>query len=163
LKEWKRLGIGFSRGDTHPQFLAFPCPSDGDPINLSKAIVLPLRGNRWPDVLRCFAESDDGRTARKVDLIYRLGYEKVPLGDQNEAEARAAGLKVEPSVSGRKLSSAMSDLKRKFKGIIQCDDFEAWEPEKKKYKAFFTVGFLSPPSQDGKVRFRQDLSTRNVE
>ena len=68
--------------------------------------MLPLKGKRWTKVLPCFADSDEGTTATKGDLLFVLGYGKKKMlpsfaesddGNahkvSNEEAALAAGLK----------------------------------------------------------------------
>jgi hypothetical protein len=150
LESWDQLGIGI----TEKGYMGFtPCPDTGATVSLNQGVPLDLKGRRWREVLRCLAESDDGRTARQSELLTRLGY--IPQGRLSENQARHdEQLQVVIRRASRKLTSAMADLGKQLREIISAPGkrvFSAGESVKS-YTALFTTRVLLK-GEDGTFRF----------
>jgi hypothetical protein len=153
VAHWDDLGIGI--GDDG--YWAFsPCPEFGAKVAISKAKKLPLKGQRWLDVLQWFARSEDGRTAKRSDLVVALGYLLGGKISKQSAEYDD-GLHEQKKAAIEKLTNAMSDLGRKLRELIATEDktkvFQV-SPHKDNYIAAFTVRCLWHDDQ-GRLRFGQ--------
>ena len=96
-------------------FAYTPRPEIGQPVSGRKCKKLNLPGERWDKVLRLMAESPDGRTATKADLITSLGYMKTKPGCDllpSEQARHEEKLREEASKALKKLSDTMADLSR---------------------------------------------------
>jgi hypothetical protein len=149
-ESWDRLGIGIA----DKGYLGFTsCPDTGAIVFLSQGVPLPLKGKRWPVVLGCFARSEDGRTARKADLLTDLGYIRIGKLSNNQAlyEERLREMKR----ASRQLTSAMADLGQQLDKIIsaprQQPVFTAGVAVES-YTALFTTRVLQK-GEDGTFRF----------
>jgi hypothetical protein len=132
---WADLGIGIDVG----QHWAFsPCPTLGQSV--VKSVPLPLRSRQLRAVLGCFAESADGRSARKAELVTRLGF--AVAGHLPAQDARAQGLPVRGLL--KKLADAMADFTRQLRALIEVRTpgpaFESTSDTS--YQAAFTVRYL---------------------
>ena len=140
VKRWNDMGLGI--GDE--KYVAIsPCPEFGAIVTQARAIELPLKGQRWRDVLHWFAESEDGRTVKRSDLVYALGYalrqdvsKKTKNRKRDEIEEQKEGI--------RKLTSTMADLSREIRKLVATEDtttvFEV--VSRKHYVAAFTIRAL---------------------
>jgi hypothetical protein len=117
LESWDQLGIGITEKGGYMAFMPFP--DTGAIVSLSQGVPLPLKGKkRWRVVLDCFARSEDGRTARKSDLLTGLGY--IQRGKISENQARYEERLHEVKRASGKLTSAMADLGRRLREIISA-------------------------------------------
>jgi hypothetical protein len=151
LESWDQLGIGIA-GKGYRAFT--PCPATGATVSLCQSVPLPLKGKkRWRAVLDCFARSEDGRTARKSDLLTDLGY--IQKGKISENQARYEERLHEVKRASEKLTSAMADLGRQLRQIISAPGqqpvFTAGMAVES-YTAPFTTRFILPVD-DGTFRF----------
>jgi hypothetical protein len=142
IDRWSSLGIGISEESC---YLALsPCPANGEPVRVTEAVQLELRGKRWLKVLQLLARSPDGRTARMSDLVTDLGYFKNVGRRISEEQAEYdEGLKREAKSARGALRSAMADLGRELRQLIATEDTTTvFEMSGENYQAAFTVGFL---------------------
>jgi hypothetical protein len=155
------LGIGIDKDGSYLAFL--PCPEFGAQVAITSATKLNLKGERWPKVLELLANSEDGRTAKKSDLIYYLRYfrggtprEIFQSGShESHDEKQARYEKLEKAKESlRKLTDTMADLGRLLKKQVATDDntipFESVSTEH--YRAAFTTRYLFRDNE-GRRRF----------
>jgi hypothetical protein len=151
----KDLGIGF---DEVCYWAFSPCPTTGEIVRLTSDHSLRLPGKRWPAVLQCFARSDDGKTARKSELITVLGLQK--RGKYSTTQTQADRLTQHSGRAPRTLSSTMAYLGRKLRKALRAEGgltvFDGQE-NSDYYHAFFTCrGLLR--GEDGAYRFGSPAS-----
>ena len=110
IDRWSDLAIAIAGRTT---FYAFTtCPNFGQKVERGQATTLSLEGDYWKPLLDCLAESEDGRTVSKGDLMIALRL-LVP-GELSEEAARSGDdLYDQVRVPGEKLRKTMSDLGRR--------------------------------------------------
>ena len=125
------------------------------PFVLGKATELHLPGNHWEELLRLFADSEDGRTALKKDLLEKWKY--VDRSPKEEEFAEFAANKEKMTImkdATRKLSVATGDFSRKLREqICAMDDEKGLNPpisakKEKTVRASFTVVVLLRNQED---------------
>jgi hypothetical protein len=146
------LGIGF---DEQGYWAFSPCPGTGEVVRKESGLPLPLPGDRWQEVLQCFADSPDGRTVRKADLITAL--KVMPQGSVPLEHVQPDGLKQMAGPARRDLSSTLADLGRILRATLHVTGrltvFDG-RKEGDLYHALFTCRALLL-GQDGQYRFGQ--------
>jgi hypothetical protein len=149
-ESWDQLGIGI----TATGYRAFtPCPATGATVSLCQGVPLHLKGKkRWREVLGCFAQSEDGRTARRSDLRTRLGYtRKGTISDSQAQHENLHGSK--PALTT--LKDTMADLGRQLRKIfsdLPKQPVFTVDGSGENYTAPFTTRYLLNAA-DGKYRF----------
>jgi hypothetical protein len=117
VDRYRDIGIGIHKGNF---YLFKSCPMAGEEVVLRNGEPLDLRGKgRWPIILDIFAQSADGRTARKSELIDVLGYKKaVGIPQDRESAAKEAGLRKKVEQAKTNLRKTMADLGRRFRELV---------------------------------------------
>ena len=116
VERYSDIGIGIHNEEF---YLFVRCPAIGETVRLRDGKKLDLRGKRWRIVLNVFAQSTDGKTTRKSDLIERLGYKQsVGIPETWECAVQDAELTEKAGRLLRVLSKTMADLGRKFRDLV---------------------------------------------
>jgi hypothetical protein len=111
-----------------------------------QATRLSLEGDYWKPLLDCLAESEDGKTVSKGDLMIALKL-LVP-GELSEEAARSGDdLYDQLRVPAEKLRNTMSDLGRRLRDMVETNDkaetFKSTRNGPKgDYRAVFTTRYL---------------------
>lgn len=124
VKRWSDLAIGI---DEEWRYWAIsPAPDFGAVFKLSEAVELKLPGGRWKEVLKSLAESDTGDRVRRADLLSRLGFFVPGAPAERDGRARPGaveaanieGMTVRQTTALKRLTDALSDLRRDIGGFI---------------------------------------------
>jgi hypothetical protein len=174
IDRWTDLAVGvYEKGF----FGLSPRPDAGDVFAITKAHKLPLKGKRWPRVLKLFAESEYGTTARKDSLLFELDY--LRFGKKRMTEALDGDEEGPPQYDDEgpprthftqaryddplrefrphltRLTNTMADLGRELRKVISCPQpGPVFEAEHSEYRATFTTGHLIKDRR-GRLRFRR--------
>ena len=107
IDQWKQLGIGIDEDWTY--WAVTPCPKPGDVFPKESAVKLELPGRRWEELLDLLATSENGNTARKVEVLRKFGYLRGgKISREHVEDAKMKELKTQPKL----LRTAMADLGR---------------------------------------------------
>ena len=128
---------------------------------LEKAIELILPGNQWKELLALLADSEDGKSAQKKDLLVKFKYLKeVPREGEFEDYLDQADRMGPIKKATNSLPSAIGNLTRRLREQVQAGDDVKREnlpmsaKPAKTVEALFTTGYLFH-HQDGKLHFRE--------
>jgi hypothetical protein len=115
VERWSDLAIGI--GEDGSYLAVTPCPECGEVFPKEKAAELDLSGKRWKSLLDLLAQSEDGRQARKTDLMVSFGYRKShdrPEGSLRDLTDNKYLMKTLKTARGR-LTTGIADLARKLR------------------------------------------------
>jgi len=102
VKQWSELAIGI---DEHKYYWALtPAPAVGGVLQKGSAIQLPLRGGRWPAVMKALADSPHPGKARRFDVLRELGLLPPPGTSRRNSQhlARVQALDVAIAIAALK-------------------------------------------------------------
>ena len=118
---WSDIALGIN--EYHEFFIFSPAPSVGALVRLKKGFnaTRRLRGKAKPAektiaVLKVFADSPDGRTASRPNLVRVLNY--APTGNFSKEEAFSQDLKSEGRKALDRLRSFMAGLSETFRTLV---------------------------------------------
>jgi hypothetical protein len=156
VAKWADLGIGIRITDDWKFYAFSPVPAHGERVKLKDATLLPLAGERWKAVLGCFADSHNGRTAAKKELVQRLGYHK--KGDITEAQAAFdEGLVNKAKKARDKLRVTMAELAFDLRKVVTTTSTSKAKVHRSNgndYVAAYAVRNLIN-DEDGRITFGQ--------
>lgn len=102
-----------------------PVPEFRSVFPKESAVSLPLKGDRWKQLLKHLATSNDGCTANKCDLFVALDYLSQTIKDEDIEEIRdKQGRMSEIKSVSQRLTQAIGDLNRELRDCVVADDDE---------------------------------------
>lgn len=150
IRRWEDLGIGI--GEDRKYLAVTPCPPIGGIFPVASAAEISLQGEQWQELLRLLAESEDGKRARKEDVMCAFKY--LSKGEL-AADCCGADLTV-VSKARKRLTGAIADRNRNLRDehidAIEADVGPLSVAEPVWVTSRFVVRYLLR-DEDGKLRF----------
>jgi hypothetical protein len=156
IDKWENLGIGINEDGS---YLAItPCPEHGSVFSVEKAVKLNLPGDQFKHIFGLLAESKYGNSTSKHDVMMKFRYLERPIREEDlEEAAKDADITRTLSSASKRLNSAIADLGRKLRAVVNCPDKNRADPalstkDAKNVTARFNVRNLVREG-DGKLHF----------
>lgn len=157
VNHWSELAIGI---DAKGYWGLVPAPEFGGKYLKNNAVRLPLRSPRWKPLLKCLADSHDGATVRRVDLILELNLfpddSDLPANYDGLDPDELAQLGTHAKATYSRLNNVLTELRQKLRDITggpKGTGNTCLETVGEHVMAGFRVAYLLDGEEPGHYRF----------